>query len=268
MPALLVLLKILGVVLLLLVLALLAALFVPMRLHFEYRPGHVSLSASYGPLRRTLFSRGGKRRAKTRRPPEPERPAPPEPMRSAPAAQPAGEAATAAAPAGRGETAGQPPSAPEAPARLAAEIPPEGPPGEPEEEPGRLEHIMGLAQEQPLVLLRCLAGHFRWMRNHAVCKLRIRHLDVFWTVTCEDAADTAMAFGAEMAALNALLAMLQQSISVQSDRLWLEPDFTGARREERRVAFSLSACAILMFGLAYRLWKDPLLRPQPETAQA
>lgn len=254
MPVLLVLVKVLGVLLLLLLLAAVAALFVPMRLNFEYRPGHVQLSASYGPLRRTIFSRGGTRRGAAR-------PAPaPSGREAAPASPPAAEQPekgpqqTAPGPESAAPVPGAPPAAAEAEAT--------------EEPPGRAEHILRLAQQQPMVLLRCLAGHFRWMRDHAVCKLRVRHLDVFWTVTCEDAAKTALAYGAEMAAFNTLLALLQQSVSIQSDRLWLEPDFTGERRRERRVAFSLSACAVLMLGLAYRLWKDPLLQPQQETVHA
>lgn len=263
MPVLLVFLKILGVVLLLLVLALLAALFIPMRLHFEYRPGRVRLSASYGPFRRTIFSRGKRRKKQASAATEPQSP----PVRTP---EPAARSEQTAA---RQTEVTQGPETPvqeATPGEQIPELPPisEIPPAEEEEETGRLEHILTLAPQQPMVLLRCLADHFNWMRHHAVCKLRIRHLDVFWTVTCEDAADTAVAFGAEMAAFNTMLALLQQSISVQSDRLWLEPDFTGMRRGERRISFSFSACAILMFGLAYRLWKDPLLQPEAAATHA
>lgn len=269
MPVLLVLLKILAALLLLVVLALLAALFVPMRLNFEYRPDRVSLSASYGPLRRTLFSR--RIRPRKQAPPtarEKQEPPVTEPPVSPSPSQPPQKPPARPAPPAEPVPESKVPS-PEKP--LPPQEEPESLPVPEEEEetgPGRLEHIITLAQEQPMALLRCLAGHFHWMRHHAVCKLQIRHLYVFWTVTCEDAARTAVAYGAEMAALNTALAVLQQSIQVQSDRLWLEPDFTGTRREERRVAFSLSACAILMFGLAYRLWKDPLLQPQPENTHA
>ncbi|MFR1266851.1 MAG: hypothetical protein ACLSCW_05415 [Gemmiger formicilis] len=56
-------------------------------------------------------------------------------------------------------------------------------------------------------------------------------LDIFWTVTADEASATAELFGAEMALANNLLALVQQYIRVQSDRLWLEPDFTGERAE-------------------------------------
>lgn len=266
MPVLLALLKILGLVLLFLVLVLLVALFVPLRLNFEYRPDRVCLSASYGPIRRTLFSRKFRKKKRAERPLEGKAPAEGAAKTESPqSAQPTDRAQ-------QQEDAPQAQSAPVPEKKPPVPGIPEAPPGHAEEaeenRPGRLEHILDVAQHQPMAFLRCLAGHFNWMRRHAVCKLRVRHLDVFWTVTCEDASDTAMLFGAEMAAFNTLLAVLQQSISVQSDRLWLEPDFTGMRKEERRIAFSLSACTILMVGLAYRLWNDPLLQPQPDGTHA
>lgn len=48
-------------------------------------------------------------------------------------------------------------------------------------------------------------------------------------MTADEASTTAELFGAEMALANNLLALVQQYIRVQSDRLWLEPDFTGER---------------------------------------
>ena len=72
-------------------------------------------------------------------------------------------------------------------------------------------------------------------------------------------------FGAEMALANNLLALVQQYIRVQSDRLWLEPDFTGERAGERIVSFRLTSCAAvllwLVIRLLHRLWKDPQLQP-------
>ena len=70
---------------------------------------------------------------------------------------------------------------------------------------------------------------------------------------------------AEMALANNLLALVQQYIRVQSDRLWLEPDFTGERAGERIVSFRLTSCAAvllwLVIRLLHRLWKDPQLQP-------
>ena len=46
-------------------------------------------------------------------------------------------------------------------------------------------------------------------------------------------------------------------------RTYYPPDFTGQRRQEREISFTVSACAALMFHLLYRIWKDPLLQPAP-----
>lgn len=62
-----------------------------------------------------------------------------------------------------------------------------------------------------------------------------------------------------------LLAFVQQHVRLQSDRLWLEPDFTGQRAGERSISFSLKSCAgvllWLLLRLLRRLWKDPQLQP-------
>ena len=63
----------------------------------------------------------------------------------------------------------------------------------------------------------------------------------------------------------AVLAFVQQHVRLQSDRLWLEPDFTGQRAGERSISFSLNSCAgvllWLLLRLLHRLWKDPQLQP-------
>ena len=90
-------------------------------------------------------------------------------------------------------------------------------------------------------------------------------LDIFWTVTADEASATAELFGAEMALANNLLALVQQYIRVQSDRLWLEPDFTGERTGERNISFRVSigtgVLLWLLLRLLWRLWKDPQLQP-------
>ena len=82
---------------------------------------------------------------------------------------------------------------------------------------------------------------------------------------CDEASTTAELFGAEMALANNLLALVQQYVRAQSDRLWLEPDFTGERAGERIVSFRLTSCAAvllwLVIRLLHRLWKDPQLQP-------
>ena len=74
-------------------------------------------------------------------------------------------------------------------------------------------------------------------------------------------------YDSELEALNTALAAVQQVIPLQSEGLWLEPDFTGMRRADRRIFGIVQARAILMLHLLYRVWNDPLLQPQTDPAQ-
>lgn len=124
---------------------------------------------------------------------------------------------------------------------------------------------MQLLSNDPMAFARCMLGHTGWLGRHLLRSVRVSGLDIFWTVTADEASATAELFGAEMALANNLLALVQQYIRVQSDRLWLEPDFTGERAEERIVSFRLTSCAAvllwLVIRLLHRLWKDPQLQP-------
>ena len=124
---------------------------------------------------------------------------------------------------------------------------------------------MQLLSNDPMAFARCMLGHTDWLGRHLLRSVRVSGLDIFWTVTADEASATAELFGAEMALANNLLALAQQYIRVQSDRLWLEPDFTGERAGERIVSFRLTSCAAvllwLVIRLLHRLWKDPQLQP-------
>ncbi len=258
MPVIFTILKVLLALLAVLLLLLAVAMLLPLGFSVEYRRGRVRVSAVYGPLRRTLWShRAAKRAAYT-----------------------GGRPAVTAA---DGSSAGPPPQGPpqqpgpsaEAgetePPRKAPPGPAEPPAGEQEDlqEPpagaaGRMERMLVLMEEDPRALLNCLWEHMQWLHRHSFFKLWVRHLNVFWTVTCEEASQTAVAYGAALAALNTLLPLVRQKIHLQSDRLRLEPDFTGQWREQREISFTVSACAVLMLHLLYRIWKDPLLQPEPQ----
>lgn len=148
-------------------------------------------------------------------------------------------------------------------------------PPEPESTPpkaglpfGISEHISAARQllsDDPMAFASCMLGHTGWLGRLCLRALRITHLDIFWTVHAEEAAATAALYGAEMALANNLLAFVQQHVRLQSDRLWLEPDFTGQRAGERSISFSLKSCAgvllWLLLRLLRRLWKDPQLQP-------
>ena len=148
-------------------------------------------------------------------------------------------------------------------------------PPEPESTPpkgslpfGISEHINAARQllsDDPMAFASCMLDHTGWLGRLCLRTLRVTHLDIFWTVHADEAAATAALYGAEMALANNLLAFVQQHVRLQSDRLWLEPDFTGQRAGERSISFSLKSCAgvllWLLLRLLRRLWKDPQLQP-------
>ena len=108
-------------------------------------------------------------------------------------------------------------------------------------------------------------GHLRWVGRFLARHIKVQHLTVFWTVTGEDAVQTAELYGAAMAGANNLLAFLQQVVCLQCDHLQLEPDFTGQRRGERHISGRLHTHLFLLLWLLirllFRLGKDPQLQP-------
>ena len=251
MPVLLLALKILAGLLLAVLVLLAAALLLPLGIAVEYRPGRIEIAAVCGPVRRLLRTY----RTPAAKPGGQKKPEPP-------GAAPAPETTETNVPPGVGERP-QP-------------APPEPPPEEPEHaapaeeagpKGGKLDRLLTLLEEDPAAVAACLWRHVRWLGRRSPFKMRVRRLQVFWTVTCEDAAATAIAFGAAMTALNTALAAVQQAIPLQSEGLWLEPDFTGARRADWHIFGIVQARAILMLHLLYRVWNDPLLQPQTDPAQ-
>lgn len=275
MAILLFLLRLIGWVLLAVLLLLLVALLIPLGVQFAYRPGSVRATACYGPLHFTLWPRRGQPEALKK----PASAAPPgQTVRKTadgeqasvtvdvkpdkPAAKPA--QTVARQPAAQGK--------PEAP-KPADSVPTESADAEGSAKKGslpfgisaRIDAAMQLLSNDPIAFARCMLGHTGWLGRRLLRSVRVSGLDIFWTVTADDASATAELFGAEMALANNLLALVQQYIRVQSDRLWLEPDFTGERAGERIVSFRLTSCAAvllwLVIRLLHRLWKDPRLQP-------
>lgn len=274
-------LRLIGWVLLAILLLLVVALLLPLGIQAAYRPGEAFTKAFYGPLKFTLWPRGGTQGAQskaksksTQKPPEKPDTSPPptviktvegekasvtvkvEPDKSAlPAPAPRPAATTAQA-----EAKTTPASAPE-------ETPPaqNSKGGLPFGISDHIDAAMQLLSDDPLAFAKCMLGHTGWLGRRLLRTVRVQHLDVFWTVTADEAGTTAELYGAEMAALNNLLAFLQQYIRLQSDRLWLEPDFTGERTGERNISFRVSigtgVLLWLLLRLLWRLWKDPQLQP-------
>lgn len=274
-------LRLIGWVLLAILLLLVVALLLPLGIQAAYRPGEAFAKAFYGPLKFTLWPRGGtqgtqskaKSKPTQKSPEKPDTSPPPtviktvegqkasvtikvEPDKSAlPAPAPRPAATTAQA-----EAKTTPASAPE-------ETPPaqNSKGGLPFGISDHIDAAMQLLSDDPMAFAKCMLGHTGWLGRRLLRTVRVQHLDVFWTVTADEASTTAELYGAEMAALNNLLAFLQQYIRLQSDRLWLEPDFTGERTGERNISFRVSigtgVLLWLLLRLLWRLWKDPQLQP-------
>lgn len=234
MAILLFLLRLIGWVLLAALLLLLVALLIPLGVRFAYRPGSVRATACYGPLHFTLWPRKGQ----------------PEALKKPASAAPPGQTVRKTA---DGEQAS-----------VTVEVKPDKPAAKPAQTVARQPAAQGKPND-PMAFARCMLGHTGWLGRHLLRSVRMSGLDIFWTVTADEASATAELFGAEMALANNLLALVQQYIRVQSDRLWLEPDFTGERAGERIVSFRLTSCAAvllwLVIRLLHRLWKDPQLQP-------
>lgn len=103
-------------------------------------------------------------------------------------------------------------------------LPPVGP--EPEElTPGEQDALLGAA--------RLFFGALAPYRARLLKGVQVDRLQVFWTVTGEDAADTAVAYGRRIALSNNLLTLARQYLTIRAQSLRLEPDFTGTLAEKR-----------------------------------
>ena len=208
------------------VVALLAAvlLLLPVGLDIRWdRKNDLAVKFCAGPLRFPVYPRPQKKAAKAKAKPKaktkPEqKAASPEPgPPPVPPAQNKDEAAGASAP--------QPDAAQQGPAPAPAAQPDAG-------------GLLGAA--------RTLAAAL-WPRRQAFLnRIRVRHLNIFWTVTGADAADTAITYGRRIAACNMALAAARDHIRIQADRLRLEPDFTGKQKEKRCISCQILCRTYIM----------------------
>ena len=274
-------LRLIGWVLLAILLLLVVALLLPLGIQAAYRPGEAFAKAFYGPLKFTLWPRGGTQGAQSKAKSKPTQKSPEKPDTSPPPTvikTMEGEKASVTIKVEPDKSA-LPAPAPRPAATAAQAEAKTTPASAPEETPpaqdskgdlpfGISDHIdaaMQLLSDDLMAFAKCMLGHTGWLGRRLLRTVRVQHLDVFWTVTADEAGTTAELYGAEMAALNNLLAFLQQYIRLQSDRLWLEPDFTGERTGERNISFRVSigtgVLLWLLLRLLWRLWKDPQLQP-------
>ena len=274
-------LRLIGWVLLTILLLLVVALLLPLGIQAAYRPGEAFAKAFYGPLKFTLWPRGGTQGAQSKAKSKPTQKSPEKPDTSPPPTvikTVEGEKASVTikvepdksalpAPAPRPAATAAQAEAKTTPASAPEETPPaqDSKGGLPFGISDHIDAAMQLLSDDPMAFAKCMLGHTGWLGRRLLRTVRVQHLDVFWTVTAGEASTTAELYGAEMAALNNLLAFLQQYIRLQSDRLWLEPDFTGERTGERNISFRVSigtgVLLWLLLRLLWRLWKDPQLQP-------
>ena len=274
-------LRLIGWVLLTILLLLVVALLLPLGIQAAYRPGEAFAKAFYGPLKFTLWPRGGTQGAQSKAKSQPTQKSPEKPDTSPPPTvikTVEGEKASVTikvepdksalpAPAPRPAATAAQAEAKTTPASAPEETPPaqDSKGGLPFGISDHIDAAMQLLSDDPMAFAKCMLGHTGWLGRRLLRTVRVQHLDVFWTVTADEASTTAELYGAEIAALNNLLAFLQQYIRLQSDRLWLEPDFTGERTGERNISFRVSigtgVLLWLLLRLLWRLWKDPQLQP-------
>lgn len=269
MTILLAILKILGVLLLVLLLLLLAALLLPLGLDIRYKAGRWQVQARYAMLHFTLYPPKSA-------PQQAQSPAPETPPKSPPAAEkpnppPATEAEPAQntpLPETQEPPQKQPPEPKPAAKAKAKPTPEKAGSGLPFGIRERLAAAEELLQKDPAAFVKCAFGHLGRLGRGLAKNLRLCHVTVFWTVTAEDAAATAVSYGALLGAVNTAWALLQQSVRVQADSLRLEPDFTGQQKANRCISLQVRSCAAVLLWLALRfarrLYKEPLWQPQKQ----
>lgn len=262
-------LKILGIVLAVILVLVAVVLVLPVGLSLRYAGKTLELRLRAGPVRILLYPRPSQSAAQARQGAAPEA-APAGPGRDSPkpaaprcaragesAAQAAGPAvpkASVAAPAGQPEKkAGE-----KSPNKNKASARPE--------KPGLVERVLGAFRSNPVEFLSHLFSLVMAAGGWLLHGVRITRLRVLWTVTREDASDTAITYGRAVAALNTALAVARDHMKIESEELRLEPDFTGERAAQRRISFELFTRPVIVLVIGVRLLRrflhDPVLFPK------
>ncbi|MCI7743706.1 DUF2953 domain-containing protein [bacterium] len=262
-------LKILGIVLAVILVLVAVVLVLPVGLSLRYEGKTLELRLRAGPVRILLYPRPSQSAAQARQGAAPEA-APAGPGRDSPkpaaprcaragesAAQAAGPAvpkASVAAPAGQPEKkAGE-----KSPNKNKASARPE--------KPGLVERVLGAFRSNPVEFLSHLFSLVMAAGGWLLHGVHITRLRVLWTVTREDASDTAITYGRAVAALNTALAVARDHMKIESEELRLEPDFTGERAAQRRISFELFTQPVIVLVIGVRLMRrflhDPVLFPK------
>ena len=241
MSAVLLVLKIVGILILAALLIVCVVLLLPAGIRVSWQNAKAEIWLSIGPLRRRFYP---PRTAKQE--PEEEKPKQEKTQRSqttepaeteTPAQKDAEQPATAQTGAGEPENAHKEP---------------------PPDEVDRLyENMMG----NPMKYIRLLSHWAKGPGKLLLAHLKVRRVKIVWTVTADDAAATAIAYGALAAACNTAWAILEDLVDVRADELRLEPDFTGERAGERCFSCQITArMYIIVASVILTVWRRAVRR--------
>ena len=262
-------LKILGIVLAVILVLVAVVLVLPVGLSLRYEGKTLELRFRAGPVRILLYPRPSRSAAQARQGAAPEAaPAGPgrdSPKPAAPRCAPAGQsAAQAAGPAVPKASVAAPAGQPEK--KAGEKSPNKNKASARPEKPGLVERVLGAFRSNPVEFLSHLFSLVMAAGGWLLHGVRITRLRVLWTVTREDASDTAITYGRAVAALNTALAVARDHMKIESEELRLEPDFTGERAAQRRISFELFTRPVIVLVIGVRLMRrflhDPVLFPK------
>ena len=262
-------LKILGIVLAVILVLVAVVLVLPVGLSLRYEGKTLELRLRAGPVRILLYPRPSQSAAQARQGAAPEAaPAGPgrdSPKPAAPRCAPAGQsAAQAAGPAVPKASVAAPAGQPEK--KAGEKSPNKNKASARPEKPGLVERVLGAFRSNPVEFLSHLFSLVMAAGGWLLHGVHITRLRVLWTVTREDASDTAITYGRAVAALNTALAVARDHMKIESEELRLEPDFTGERAAQRRISFELFTRPVIVLVIGVRLMRrflhDPVLFPK------
>ena len=224
-------LRIIGILLLVLLALLVVVLVLPAGVEVRWRQGSEwKFWLTVGPYRH---------RFSLPQLPDITQPAKPEPPKREPAAHSGGRKAAAADSVHRkAEQKKEPAETPPASPKKLQPVPAENKAADPQSEIDQLyEKIMS----DPVHYVKLFQHWARQTGGFLLRHLRVRKVQIVWTVTGENAATTAIEYGAVMAACNTAWSILKDFVDIRADNLRIDPDFTGEAAEKRCFACQITA---------------------------
>lgn len=285
-----ILLRVLGILVLVLVVLIAVLLWMPVGFDFDWRPGRFVLRADAGPLRLILypfsemhFKPSFLRRRRPKKPRKktaaPSRVPPKEPESAPPQSPPPVKEQAPASPSDASSAPVPPNTEPGVPNQTDSSPKPDttsAPRDEGTSGTQIVQEMLGVATgpmgqmlnqvaQDPRAFLEQNLEPLLETGNWLLSKVRVRHLRVDWTVTGQDAADTAIRYGREIAFWNTLLALAQDKLDLKADGLRLEPDFTGQLAKNRHLACQITVRMYIIVAIGLRMVRGKPIRPKEKT---